>query len=48
MAFSSISWIGTDSCLIETKLIKYLNNYLQKSDTNSHTTIELEDYTMES
>lgn len=30
MAFISISWIGTASCLIETKLIKYLHNYLQK------------------
>lgn len=46
MAFISISWIGTDTCLIDTKVIKYLNNY-RKSDTNSHITIELEDYTME-
>lgn len=43
MAIISLLWVGTDSWLINSKLIKYLNRYLQRSDTNSHISIDSED-----
>ena len=43
MAIISFLWVGTDSWLINSKLIKYLNRYLQRSDTNSHISIDSED-----